>query len=104
MRAPAESYQAQCFLCLKRVPEARGPPPLRGEDEGPLTEAGAGVEANCAANWQTPANHRGPTAPAEGDPASEAHLCLPVPLATDTKMRRQMRAEPSQGLGTVQVR
>ena len=42
------------------------------------------MEANCAANWQTPANHRGPTAPAEGDPASEAHLCLPVPLATLT--------------------
>ena len=69
MRAPAESYQAQCFLCLKRVPEACGPPPLGAEDEGPLTEAGGGVEVNCPANWQTPTNHRGPTAPAEGDPA-----------------------------------
>lgn len=63
------------------------------------------MEANCPANWQTPTTHRGPTAPAEGDLASGFQLCFTAPLATPTlRCGRQKRMEPSQGLGTVQVR
>ena len=57
------------------------------------------MEANCPANWQTPTNHRGPTAPAEGDLASEFQLSFPVPLATLTpRCGRPKRMEPS-GVG-----
>ena len=57
------------------------------------------MEANCPANWQTPTNHRGPTAPAEGDLASEFQLSFTVPLATLTpRCGRPKRMEPS-GVG-----
>ena len=90
-RAPVQSYGAQYFLCF-RVPEARGPPPLRGKDGGPLTEAGVGVEANCPANWQTPTT---------GDPQpllKQSCLRVPfvptVPPATDTRCGRQVWGPP----------